>query len=189
MTLTIEEMIYEIVKVKYEKGLQPTAVYFHWTGGDYDATFDDYHVCVDGAGRIHYTRDLSETPAATYRRNTGSIAVALSCAKGALCYGDRTYSLGTCPPTEPQLNTAAILGAWMSVLFDLPVDMSHFMTHAEAADNLDGRYFHEPYGPSHGAERWDLLSLHEGAPWMSGGADMRGNILWYRHRLFPESSS
>ena len=62
------------------------------------------------------------------------------------------------------------------------------MTHGEAADNEDGIYASEPYGPSTTCERWDLevLGLDESVhfhPWATdgtrGGDVLRGKINWY----------
>ena len=62
---------------------------------------------------------------------------------------------------------------------EIPVDIQHVMTHAEAADNMDGEYYHEPYGPENGCERSDLTILHAGEEWMSGGDILRGKAQWY----------
>ena len=63
---------------------------------------------------------------------------------------------------------------------DLTIDLQRVMTHAEAADNKDGIYPHDPYGPDSTVERWDLLVVREGAARWSGGNEMRGNANWYR---------
>ena len=63
------------------------------------------------------------------------------------------------------------------------------MTHGEAADNEDGIYPYDPYGPKNGCERWDLeyLGTMESPkyhPWaddgMRGGDVLRGKANWYR---------
>jgi len=53
------------------------------------------------------------------------------------------------------------------------------MTHAEAADNMDGEYPCDPYGPNSTCERWDLLVVYEGdQPW-SGGDIIRSKAKFY----------
>ena len=65
-----------------------------------------------------------------------------------------------------------MLSAAIADVFDIPVDVDHFMTHAEAAD-LDG------YGPATTCERWDLAVLSEDDEWMSGGDILRGKTAFY----------
>ena len=51
-------------------------LYIHWTAARYNQTFDEYHVNITGDGRVFVsTNDLAEVKSATYRRNTGSIAI------------------------------------------------------------------------------------------------------------------
>lgn len=160
-------------------------VYLHWTAGRYDTCFDDYHICITGTGDIMLmTNDLTGILAHTYRRNTGSIGVAMCCA-----YGASTNQLGEYAPTAKQIEvmaqviTALCDGLWLTI------DKKHVMTHGEAADNEDGIYMHEPYGPKNGCERWDLefLGTHESPaynPWATdgtrGGDILRGKANWYR---------
>ena len=66
---------------------------------------------------------------------------------------------------------------------ELPIDIQHVMTHAEADDNKDGRYPHEPYGPDSTCERWDLLVLKENTPRWSGGNILRGKAIWYSQNM------
>ncbi|MFQ6538529.1 MULTISPECIES: hypothetical protein [Aphanothece] len=52
------------------------------------------------------------------------------------------------------------------------------MTHAEAASNRDGRWFHDNYGPvlwGGTGERWDFLQLSKNGP-PAGGEELRGRI-------------
>ena len=63
-------------------------VYLHWTADNYTNVYDDYNFCIDGEGNIHYTGDVNEPVAATYKRNSGSIAIALCCAYNAMCWPD-----------------------------------------------------------------------------------------------------
>ena len=157
----------------------PVKVYLHWTGGGYNSVSESYHFCITGNGDIVNTRDLKEIPAATYARNTGSIAISLCCAEGAV--GDPADSkLGDCPPTKSQIETCAQLMAAISYIFRIPLTIEHFLTHAEAADNLDGLYPCAPYGPDNGCERWDLAITKESDAWGDGGNVLRGKAIWYQ---------
>lgn len=151
----------------------PVVVYWHWTAGGYYTSYSDYHFCIDADGEIIESLPLEEIPSATWRRNTGSIAIALCCCKGAKAYRDPWRAdLGDEPPTDAQIETLAMLSAAIADVFEIPIDDSHFLTHAEAAD-LDG------YGPETTCERWDLAVLHEGDEWMSGGDTLRGKAIFY----------
>ena len=67
------------------------------------------------------------------------------------------------------------------------------MTHAEAADNVDGLLPEgDEYGPCNGCERWDLqyLGTPESPAWTTdydspktGGNVLRGKALWYQSQL------
>lgn len=151
----------------------PVVVYWHWTAGGHYTSFRDYHFCIDGDGEIICNRPLDTIPTATWYRNTGSIAIALCCCKGATAYRDPwRANLGDEPPTDAQIESLAMLSAAIADVFDIPVDVDHFMTHAEAA-NFDG------YGPDTTCERWDLAVLHDGDEWMSGGDILRGKTAFY----------
>lgn len=176
--MTLDELRNELLYNK--QALEETAnyydrdvnVYSHWTAGDYDQVFDDYHLCIDGRGGLHYTRPLSEAPAATWHRNSGSIAIALCCAQGAMAYAGGGCKLGNYPPTDEQINCLAQVLAVISKTLDIPITPSRMMTHCEAAE-LDG------YGPSTTCERWDLAVLRESGDWMEGGNELRGDALYY----------
>lgn len=151
----------------------PVVVYWHWTAGGHYTSFRDYHFCIDGDGEIICSRPLDTIPTATWHRNTGSIAIALCCCKGATAYRDPwRANLGDEPPTDAQIESLAMISAAIADVFDIPVDVDHFMTHAEAA-NFDG------YGPDTTCERWDLAVLHDGDEWMSGGDILRGKTAFY----------
>ena len=153
----------------------PVIVYWHWTAGGYYDSYSDYHFCIDRDGEIENSLPLEEIPSATWRRNTGSIAIALCCCKGAKAYRNPwSADLGANPPTDAQVEALAMLSANIADVFEIPIDDSHFLTHAEAAD-LDG------YGPETTCERWDLAVLNEGDEWMSGGDILRGKALFYQN--------
>ena len=152
-------------------------LYLHWTAARYDQTFDEYHVNITGDGRVYVSTDnLAEVKSATYRRNTGSIAITLWCAYDAAGPDD----LGPYPPTEAQINAAAQVICVLADALDLTIDLDRVMTHAEAADNEDGLNTHEDYGPNSTCERWDLWVLRQGEEPGTGGQQMRGNANWYR---------
>ena len=153
-------------------------LYIHWTGGRYNQTFDEYHVNITGDGRVFVsTNDLAEVKNATYRRNTGSIAITLCCAYDAT----GPDNLGPYPPTEAQINAVSQVICILADALDLTIDIDRVMTHAEAADNLDGLYTHDDYGPDSTCERWDLWVLREGEEPGTGGKQIRGNANYYRH--------
>lgn len=174
MTLDDFKEVLKEARPSFYQYPQPVRVYLHWTAGHYYTSFPEYHICIDADGEIIESLPLTEIPAATWHRNTGSIAIALCCGAGATAYKGDPYEvdLGEEPPTDAQIETLAMLSAAIADVFDIPVDVDHFMTHAEAA-NFDG------YGPDTTCERWDLAVLHDGDEWMSGGNILRGKTAFY----------
>lgn len=159
-------------------------IYLHWTAGHYGQFFDDYHINIDVDGSIYVsTDDLAQIKSHTYRRNTGSIGITLTCACNAT-----SNDLGQEPPTLPQIECMAQVVAVLCEVLDLTVDINRVMTHAEAADNMDGLnpgyesngYPQGKYGPANGCERWDLARLVDSDDWMSGGDTIRGKAIWYQ---------
>lgn len=157
-------------------------VYLHWTAGDYDQTFPAYHLCIQGDGTIVETLPLDAVPSATYMRNTGSIAITLCGCMDATANGDGTFNLGSYPPTDAQIECMAQMVNVICTQLDIPIDLGHVMTHAEAADNLDGLTPCTPYGPENGCDRWDLAVLKVGDEWMSGGNTIRGKAVFYQNQ-------
>ena len=153
-------------------------LYIHWTGGRYNQTFSDYHINITGEGRCFIsTENFAEVKNATYMRNTGSIAITLCCALDAT----GPDNLGPYPPTEAQINAVSQVVCVLADALDLTIDADRVMTHAEAADNIDGLYTHDNYGPDSTCERWDLWVLREGEEPGTGGQQIRGNANYYRH--------
>lgn len=161
-------------------------IYLHWTAGRYDQCFNDYHLNITDDGTIYAsTDDLSETLAHTWHRNTGSVGVTLCC-----CYGADTADLGDYPPTAAQIEAMAQVTAVLAKALWLTIDRDRIMTHAEAADNVDGLLPEgDEYGPRNGCERWDLqfLGTAESSTFLTdyddprtGGNVMRGKALWYQ---------
>lgn len=155
-------------------------LYCHWTAGGYYTLYGDYHICIDADGGIHLMNDLTTLLSATYRRNSGSVSIALCCAYDAMAYTGGRYDLGSVPPTDAQIESMAQTVCVLADALDLTIDLDRVMTHAEAADNADGIYASDPYGPANGCERWDLAVLHDGDTWMSGGDIIRGKANFYR---------
>ena len=186
------EELYQVARDSYDglwdaaKGLgRDVKIYLHWSAGRYNSKFEDYHVNIDGDGKIFLsTDDLSEILAHTYRRNTGSVGVSLCCA-----YGATSSDLGDYAPTAEQIETMSRVGCVLADALDLTIDKKRILTHGEAADNEDGIWCHEEYGPKSTCERWDLeyLGTDESPrfnPWATdgsrGGDVLRGKMAWYR---------
>ena len=160
-------------------------IYLHWSAGRYDSKFDDYHVNITGDGSIYVsTEDLSEVLAHTYHRNSGAVGVSLDCA-----YGATSSNIGSYPPTEKQIECMAQVIVALADALWLTIDLGHVMTHGEAADNMDGLWCHEKYGPRSTVERWDLqyLGTKESPSYTkdysspkTGGNVLRGKANWYR---------
>ena len=163
-----------------------TKIYLHWTAGHYGQFFADYHVQIDADGAIYVIGDgvLDDVLAATYRRNSGSVSIAL-----LGCVGATTEDLGAEPPTAAQIEGLAMAAAALADGLWLTIDIERIMTHGETADNADGVCAHAPYGPRTTCERWDLEYLGTAespafAPWAEdgtrGGDILRGKAQYYR---------
>ena len=182
MVENAREAIWEQAK---SQGRNPK-VYLHWSAGRYDSVFDDYHINITGAGKIFVTtNDLSEIKSHTWRRNTGSIGISLCCA-----YNATSNDLGEYAPTNIQIETIAKVIDVVATGLWLTINKEHVLTHGEAADNEDGIWCHDPYGPKNGCERWDLEFLETSEspkydPWDEehrGGSILRGKAIWYHNQ-------
>jgi len=148
-------------------------IYLHWTAGRYGQVYDDYHLNIDADGTIYCTcSSLSQYKSHTWRRNSGSIGIALCCGLGA-----QANHLGQFAPTAAQTDKLAQVVAVLAKGLELSLQPSNVMTHCEAA-LLDG------YGPYSGdAEtRWDLWYMRDspGDGQMKPGGDiLRGKARWY----------
>jgi hypothetical protein len=158
-------------------------LYLHWSAGHYGQFFDSYHINIDYNGSIYIsTDDLSELKSHTYRRNSGAIGIVLNC-----CYKANTNDLGPEPPTALQIEAMTQVIAVLAKALDLTVDIYRVMTHAEAANNLDGLnpnyenngYPNGKYGPGYSCERWDLWFI-PGVAKGEGGNVLRGKAIWYQ---------
>ena len=164
-------------------------VYLHWTAGRYGQRYDDYHINIDKDGSLWAsTDDFAETLSHTWHRNTGSIGVTLCC-----CYQAASNALGPYPPTAAQIEAMAQVVAVLAKALWLTIDRDRIMTHAEAADNMDGLLPEgDEYGPCNGCERWDLqyLGTPESPSWTTdydspktGGNVLRGKAIWYQNQM------
>ena len=182
MVENAREAIWERAK---SQGRNPK-VYLHWSVGCYASVFDDQHINITGVGKIFVTtNDLSEITSHTWRRNTGSIGISLCCA-----YNATTNDLGEYAPTNIQIETIAKVIDVVATSLWLTINKEHVLTHGEAADNEDGIWCHDPYGPKNGCERWDLEFLETSEspkydPWDEehrGGSILRGKAIWYHNQ-------
>lgn len=161
-------------------------LYLHWSAGHYGQFSPAYHIHIDHDRSIWITTDnLAETKSHTYMRNTGAIGISLAC-----CAGATTNDFGNEPPTTGQIETMAQVIATLAKALDLTIDIYRVMTHAEAADNLDGYnpgytdytgYPNNTYGPASTCERWDLWFI-PGVEKGEGGNVMRGKANWYQQQ-------
>ena len=185
----------EALAGEYRENIQATAeyigreikVYLHWSAGHYGQYWDDYHVQIDKDGEIYVIGDgeLDDVLAATWKRNSGSVSISI-----LGCVGATADDLGQESPTPLQIDGMAQAIAALCNGLWLTIDKQRVLTHGEAADNEDGVYAHEPYGPKNGCERWDLeyLGTEESPcynPWAEdgtrGGDVLRGKANWYRN--------
>ena len=154
-------------------------IYLHWTAGRYDQFFDDYHLNIDGSGRVFRTcSSLDQIKAHTYKRNTGAIGITLCCALDASWQGE-VPDLGNYPPTTLQLVALAKVVAVLCAGLGLALDDSAVMTHAEAA-LVDG------YGAGSGDSetRWDLAYVPtSGGGLIEGGPFVRQLAQYYSQAL------
>lgn len=162
-------------------------IYLHWTAGHYGQYYlNDYHIAIDYDGSIYVEHDLDEVLAHTYHRNSGAVGITLAC-----CVGATSDDLGSEPPTAEQIEVMAQVITVVADGLWLTIDKDHVLTHGEAADNEDGIYPHDPYGPKSTCERWDLeyLGTSESPsfnPYATdgsrGGDVLRGKAIWYHNQ-------
>lgn len=167
-------------------------IYLHWTAGKYDTTFSDYHINITGDGSIYVsTTVFSKTLSHTWRRNTGSIGIAL-CA----CYGATSNYLGDYSPTAKQIEVMSQVIDRVATALWLTIDKEHVMTHGEAANNEDGIRPHPCYAwwndeEGDGDTRGDLeyLGTSESPRYnpfatdgSRGGDVLRGKANWYKNK-------
>ena len=163
----------------YKRGLDPRflawyaseftnkrMVYGHWTAGHRNQAFPEYHRVVTEGARdrpfiVNNVPTYEDLHSHTFGRNTNSCAVAL-----AGFFGAKTDNLGERPVTREQIN--AFVDAITEICLNHRIPVAQFMSHGEAADNVDQGSnppydtpcLHgpdaKPYGPMTTWERWDL---------------------------------
>jgi hypothetical protein len=167
-----------------------SAIYLHWTAGNYNSIGGPYHTVFTGDGTMHRkTKYGSSTGGHTYNRNGG---------------GSIGLSLAANPdtgqwPTEEQRVAMAKEGARIATKWGWTkndITTKKVMTHGEAGSNVDGYNAHTNYGPFGrgrtdtdskkdassvgklaGVERWDLDKLNSHSDvYGSGGDEMRNRI-------------
>lgn len=160
-------------------------LYLHWTAGRYHQFWDSYEIQIDADGSIYRYNglDLDDVGSGTWRRNSGSISITMLC-----MFDGSTRSGGSNPPTTAQIESMARVVTVLADALDLSIDIKRVLTHGEAADNEDGIWPHDQYGPKSTVERWDLEVLFNKdapvyAPYSDarGGDSIRGKAAWYRN--------
>lgn len=176
-------------------GLDTPKIILHWTAGWWEQLFlgtDDepegYHINITGDGDIYTNVDsLAEYRAHTWKRNSGTVGIALCCAAEAT-----TSALGNNPPTEQQIEIAAQIVAIICDAIKIEITASNVLTHGEAGDSLELYSENDLYGPQNGCERWDLQFLGteespeytaDHADISTGGNVIRGKAVWYLEHL------
>lgn len=128
--VTLQELKQMALDVKYSLWNQAEAnnrdvkLYVHWSAGRYSQFWDDYHVQIDYDGSIYVPRGVSldTVLAATYMRNSGSIAL---CFLG--CFDATTNSgLGTNPITAQQVEVMSQCICVLADALDLTIDKNEY---------------------------------------------------------------
>lgn len=178
-----------------EANNKPVQVVLHWTAGGYYSYFDDYSINIDGDGDIHIrNREFAVSTNHNYMKNTASIGITLCCA-----YNASPHDLGDYPPKECQIEAMAQIMAVLSEALGTEIDIHHFPTHGESADNKDYTiYYHDntgypnnTYGPQSNCERWDLQILRDSEEYttdyddpMTGGNQLRSLARAFRQKFY-----
>jgi len=190
----------ELIKLAKRVKGRITTIYLHWTAGHYGQVYDDYHLNIDRDGTVYVTCDeLSERKNHTWKRNSGTIGIALCCGSGATCelpaaisakaawsaagpdeYRDPYQAMvdyGSEPPTTDQIEALAKIVAILCYYLGLTNSSDRVMTHCEIA-------FRDDYGPGSGdpETKWDLWFLPDGAKngkLEQGGCVIRDKAAYY----------
>ena len=190
----------ELMKLARQARGRITTIYLHWTAGRYGQVYDDYHLNIDQDGTVYVTcDDLCERKAHTWKRNTGTIGIALCCGYDANCelptaipaktawgavepyeYRDpyqAMVDLGSEPPTAIQIEVLAKIVAILCKELNLANSSEHVQTHCEIA-------FQDGYGPGSGdpETKWDLWFLPDICRkdrLFPGGCLVRGKAAYY----------
>jgi hypothetical protein len=162
------------------------AIYLHWSAGDYETVYPAYHFCIaiaDGQPVVVQTHDLranmrdvreGDAPYAAHTagRNSYAAGIAIMAMRDA-----RPDDFGAYPLVEDAVTALCAVAATVALAYDIPLDVEHVMTHAEAAI-VDG-YF----GAGGDHERWDIARLMPAAlPLTENDARVAGDTLRARAR-------
>tara|TARA_R100001463_G_scaffold88363_1_gene143074 strand:- start:128 stop:1915 length:1788 start_codon:yes stop_codon:yes gene_type:complete len=177
-------------------GRNPKTIYFHWSGGNHNGRPAPYHSFVDGAGKIHYNSPYTvDKYAHTWRRNTGSVAIAAAAMGHAGQKNGYIERKGWAenPLKHVQVNSMTLEAARLALAWgwkESDINIRNIMTHAEAAANRDGKSPTPNYGPGGEPEiRWDLWYLTQGGAKWSGGEIMRGMIKQHMRNLNRQANA
>ena len=70
----------ELHKLAREARGYAKKIYLHWTAGNYNDAYDDYHFNIGKDGELYITcKTLLETKFHTFNRNKESVSIALCC--------------------------------------------------------------------------------------------------------------
>jgi hypothetical protein len=200
----------ELMKLARQARGRITTIYLHWTAGRYGQVFDDYHLNIDQDGTVYVTcDDFCERKAHTWKRNTGTIGIALCCGYDAACelpaaipaktawgavepyeYRDpyqAMVDLGSEPPTAIQIEVLAKVVAILCKELNLANSSEHVQTHCEIA-------FQDGYGPGSGdpETKWDLWFLPDICrkdKLFPGGFLIRGKAAYYMWNMQQEKKA
>ena len=173
----------ELHKLAREARGYAKKIYLHWTAGNYNDAYDDYHFNIGKDGELYITcKTLLETKSHTYNRNKESVSIALCCCAEGRLYGHGRVDFGEQPPTPVQLEKMSQVIAILAHALEIDITFSNVMTHAEAA-------FMDGYGPGSGDKemRWDLWYLPDlpfNRAMRPGGTALREKAQWYYDYYF-----
>lgn len=143
----------------------------HWSAGDYDTCYGDYHISITGDGRYFTPVDSFDTKLEhTWNDNKNNIGICINGLRGSYLNSESDYSLGDCPPTEAQIE--ALVECVYTILRATGIPVDEVRTHAERA-------LEKGYGPYQGDSdtRWDLWFLREGDKHGRGGDEIRQKLI------------
>ena len=173
----------ELHKLAREARGYAKKIYLHWTAGNYNDAYDDYHLNIGKDGELYLTtKTFLETKFHTYNRNKESVSIALCCCAEGKLYGHGRVDFGDQPPTPVQLEKMSQVIAILAHALEIDITFSNVMTHAEAA-------FIDGYGPGSGDKemRWDLWYLPDlpfNRAMRPGGTTLREKAQWYYDYYF-----
>lgn len=163
------------------KGDRTRRIFLHWTAGNYNQNFNNYHTTFLSDGTA--VRNTSNygvdkpSPGHTGGANTNSVGLSIAAMGGE---GVNENRFGKFPPTSAQVSAMALEAARLAVAWgwDESTIDKNVMTHGEW-ERYATRTGKLPGDP----ERWDLDKLRQGDPMNSGGDKLRKMIKAYFRKL------